>query len=90
MYRIKFIKIALLVFKCVNNLAPEYLKELIKFRQIKRRSSRLDDDFFMLKIPPKCNFSRSEAAFSHSGPKIWNELPYRLRSLSSINEFKSC
>ena len=40
-------------------------------------------------VTPKCNFSRSEAAFSHSGPKIWNELPYRLRSLSSINEFKS-
>ena len=87
-YRIKY-KIALLVFKCINNLAPNYLKDMITLRQVKRRSSRLDDDFFILKIPPKCNFSKSEAAFSHSGPKIWNGLPYEIRSLSSLNVFKS-
>ena len=87
-YRIKY-KIALLVFKCINNLAPDYLKDMITLRQVKRRSSRLDDDFFILKIPPKCNFSKSEAAFSHSGPKIWNGLPYEIRSLSSLNVFKS-
>ena len=58
-------------------------------RQVKRRSSRLDDDFFILKTSPKCNFSKSEAAFSHSGPKIWNGLPYEIRSLSSLNVFKS-
>jgi len=87
-WRIKF-KIALLVFKCINNLAPDYLKNLIYLRDIKRRSSRLDDDFFLLKIPPKFNFSRSEAAFSMCGPKIWNELPFDVRCLSSIDAFKS-
>ena len=87
-FRIKY-KIALLVFKCINNLAPDYLKDLISLREIKRRSSRLDNDFFMLKKPSKCNFSRSDAAFSHSGPEIWNSLPYELRSLSSIDIFKS-
>ena len=40
-------------------------------------------------MPPKCNYSRSEAAFSHSGPRIWNELPFELRSVSSISLFKS-
>ena len=87
-FRIKF-KIALLVFKCINNLGPEYLKNLIQVREIKRRSSRLDDDFYLLKMPPKCNFSRSEAAFSHQGPLIWNELPFSIRSLTSLAEFKS-
>ena len=82
-------KIALLVFKCINNLAPDYLKDMITLRQVIRRSSRLDDDFFILKIPPKCNFSKTEAAFSRSGPKIWNDLPYEIRSLSSLNVFKS-
>ena len=32
-YRIKF-KIALLVYKCINNLAPDYLKGLLKLRTI--------------------------------------------------------
>ena len=87
-WRIKF-KIALLVFKCINNLAPDYLKNLIKLRDIRRRSSRLDDDFFLLKMPPKLNFSRSEAAFSISGPMIWNSLPFEVRSLSNIDAFKT-
>ena len=87
-FRIKF-KVALLVFKCINNLGPEYLKNLIQLRDIKRRSSRLDDDFYILKMPPRCNFSRSEAAFSHQGPLIWNELPFSIRSLTSLPDFKS-
>ncbi len=77
------------MFKCINNLAPDYLKALIQLREIKRRSSRLDDDFFMVKMPPKCHFSRSESAFSHSGPRVWNELPFNIRSLSSLSLFKS-
>jgi exonuclease III len=87
-WRIRF-KIALLVFKCINNLAPNYLKNLIHLRDVKRRSSRLDDDFFLLKIPPKTNLSRSESAFSICGPKIWNELPFDVRCLACIDSFKS-
>ena len=86
-YRIRF-KICLLVFKCINNVAPNYLKDLISLREIRRRSSRLDDDFFMLKVPPRPNFSRSEGAFSYIGPKLWNELPIQLRSLNSVEIFK--
>ena len=57
-------------------------------REPKRRSSRLDDDFFMLKVPHRPNFSRSEGAFSYVGPKLWNELPFSLRSLDNIDIFK--
>ena len=65
------------------------MKNLLELREMKRRSSRLDDDFYILKVPPKCNFSRSEAAFSHQGPKVWNELPFAIRSLTTVAEFKS-
>ena len=87
-YRIKF-KIALLVYKCINNLAPDYLKGLLKLREIKRRVSRLDDDFFLLKVPPKSNFSRTEAAFCYTGPQIWNGLPFSIRSISVLQSFKT-
>ena len=66
-----------------------YLKNLISLREVNRRSSRLDDDYFLVKIPPKSNFVRSEAAFSFCGPTIWNNLPFSIRSLSSIDAFKS-
>ena len=61
-FRIKF-KLCLLVFKCINDLAPEYLKELIFLREVKRRSSRLDNDFFLLKVPPCPNLINHKELF---------------------------
>ena len=88
-YRIKF-KVALLVFKCINNLAPKYLKDLISLRDTKNISLRLDNDFFILKIPSPVNFNRTEGAFQYNGPKVWNSLPYVIRSIGDINNFKKC
>ena len=51
---------------------------------------RLDDDFFILKIPHKPNFSRTEAAFQYNGPIVWNSLPYGIRSIPDIVKFKKC
>ena len=86
-YRIKF-KVALLVFKCLNGFAPEYMHELISAREIKRRISRLDKDFFMLATQELPKSTRTDAAFSFYGPCIWNELPYRLRCMTDIELFK--
>ena len=87
-HRILF-KIGLLVFKCLNNIAPKYLQDLIVLRPCKRTSSRLDDDYSLLDVPARPSSTKTEAAFSHSGPKVWNSLPYELRCLSEIGEFKS-
>lgn len=87
-YRIKF-KIALLVFKCLNNIAPKYLVSLIQLRDTKRKSVRLDDDYYRLKVPPSPQYVRTDAAFAFSGPRIWNELPYSLRCMNDIKVFKS-
>ena len=76
-FRIKY-KIVLLVFKCINNLAPCYLSDLVRLRDTKRHSLRLDDDFYRLKVPPSPQFTRTNGAFSQCAPKLWNELPYSL------------
>ena len=86
-YRIKY-KVALLVFKCLNNMAPKYLAALLTLRDPNEHSLRLDSDFYMLKIPPSPQFKRTEGAFYHYGPKTWNELPYSLRCFSEIDLFK--
>ena len=87
-YRILF-KISLLVFKCINNLAPLYLSELINIRNNNCYSVRLDNDFFMLTHPPPPRYSKTESAFSYSAPKTWNDLPFSLRSMSELSAFKS-
>ena len=86
-YRIKY-KIVLLVFKCINNSAPSYLSDLVHLRDTKRHSLRLDNDFYRLKVPPSPQFARTEGAFSHCAPKLWNELPYSIRCISEIDCFK--
>ena len=88
-YRIQF-KVALLVFKCLNDLAPGYLTNMLSTRDIKRRSSRLDDDFYLLKTLPAPRFTKTEAAFSYYGPKVWNVLPYSIRCITNIEQFKKC
>ena len=33
--------------------------------------------------------TRTDAAFSYSGPRIWNLLPYKLRCLTELTAFKN-
>ena len=49
---------------------------------------RIDNDFFLLQSPPPPQFKRTEGAFCHFGPKVWNDLPYSLRCLSEVIAFK--
>ena len=86
-YRIKY-KIALLVFKCLNNIAPRYLSDLITLRDPNNHSLRLDNDFYVLKSPPHPNLKRNAGAFNIIAPHIWNNLPYQIRCFSDFNGFK--
>ena len=46
-YRIMY-KAALFVFWCFNNLAPKYLSDLVKVRNVNNHILRKDNDFFIL------------------------------------------
>ena len=83
-FRIKY-KVALLVFKCLNNIAPTYLASLLVLGDANSHSLRIDNDFFLLQNPSQPQFKRTEGAFCYIGPKTWNELPYSLRCFSEID-----
>ena len=87
-FRIMY-KVALLVYKCLNNLAPTYLIELLRLRSINSYNLRVDNDFFLLELPLPANLRNTSAAFSYNGPRVWNCLPYSLRCLNDISVFKS-
>ena len=86
-FRIQF-KISLLVFKCINNLAPPYLAELVVLRKPSNHSVRIDNDFYLLENPTEPRCLKTHGAFSYCGPKTWNNLPYNTRSLTNIDAFK--
>ena len=83
--RIEF-KIALLVFKILHNLAPDYLTELITpyhpARDLRSAGQNL------LVVPPSST-SILDGVFSVVAPRLWNSLPQQIRDVDDINIFKT-
>jgi len=83
-------KILLITFKAIHDLAPDYIKDLIKIRKPPRvlRSSCATE----LKRPPTSalkTVTYGYRAFSAAAPELWNELPSSIRNVSTVNQFKS-
>ncbi|CAH3175879.1 unnamed protein product, partial [Porites lobata] len=75
----------LLVFKCVNGLAPDYLgKYFIKRSAVHNKNTRGCNDF----VVPRCRLSMGQRAFYFRGPKEWNGLPDNIRNTKDIVSFK--
>ena len=85
--RIKY-KIALMTYKCVNNLSPLYLTNLIELKNDSSKALRNDKDYFKLKVPLIPNYNRTQRAFKYSSPEVWNSLSYQLHSCDSVETFK--
>ena len=87
-YRIKF-KILLLTFKSLNQLAPPYLKFLIKryvpSRQLRSNLSLQDT----LVVPRYRRRKHAGRSFSTVAPTLWNELPQHIRKAGTLSTFKS-
>ena len=77
--RIEF-KLILLVFKCLNGLAPSYLSNKLRYRSCGSRGMLIES------TETESNCFR---AFSSSAPHLWNNLPLEIRQTSSITVFKS-
>ena len=84
--RIKF-KTCVLVYKCLNGLAPDYLSERICRRKKKVVSLRADEDDLLLDIP-NTRYRSTERAFRVAGPRLWNKLPRNLRESETLTCFK--
>ena len=80
--RIDF-KILLLVYKCLNGLAPQYLSELVNYNTIS--GSRTPSLFSH--IP---NTLKGSHAFQYSAAYLWNNLSLDIRQSSSLDSFKKC
>ena len=86
LYRIRF-KVILLVFKALNDLAPNYLSGLLSKREGLNYHLRSGSCIHL--IVPRFNTSFGERAFAVAGPRLWNSLPPELRLCPSISIFKS-
>ena len=76
---------ALMVYKSLNGLAPEYLSS--KFVKRNETSYSLRDSVNKLFVPfPRTNFMKN--SFSYSGAVLCNSLPCNVREAKSLSQFK--
>ena len=81
-------KIAVMVHKCLNDKAPDYLKDLLTVNQPTRVGLHSSKFSNILVIPhTKCK-TFADRAFSVYGPRTWNLLPEYLRNESNTEIFK--
>ena len=75
---------ALMVFKSLNGLVPEYPTS--KF--IKRNESNYSLRDSVNKLVPFPRTNEMKNSFSYSGATLWNSLPCNIRESGSLNQFK--
>ena len=85
--RIKYHKY-LLVSKCLKNEAPIYLKNKIQYLSDSNPYSLRNVVSEKLQIP-KAKTELFKKTFTYSGPKLWNELLFSIRHVSSHNAIKT-
>ena len=83
-YRIEY-KINLLTFKCIHNMAPKYLIDLVNpyTPALNLRSSKQG------KLLEKgARLHKTDRTFSCAAPSLWNDLPIEIRSVEDLCAFK--
>ena len=72
------------VYKCVNDLSPQYLCELFS------KKDQVYDmrDYNKLNVARFNTITYGKNSFSYHGAKMWNELPIHVKESVSMDEFK--
>lgn len=84
--RINF-KILVLTFRALHGQAPSYIRDLLCPYMPSWRLRSLDQNLLMV---PRTRFKTCGVrSFQAVAPRLWNDLPLSVRSLESVDAFKS-
>ena len=83
--RVQF-RILVYIYKCLHDLAPPYLAEMVTpYRP--QRALRSAGDTTLL-VPAESKKSVGKVNFACTGPSLWNSLPRRIREIATVTSFK--
>ena len=74
------IQVALMMFKALNDLAPDHLSAMF--------TERSASGYVLRDSTNKLNVPLPKRSFSYRGATLWNSLPCNLRQEKSLNRFK--
>ena len=77
---------AILMYKIVNRMAPDYLSSHFAFRSDTLTYNFRESDFSLAIPQPRTNYC--ERSLSYSGAVLWNGLPLDIRQSLSLDVFK--
>ena len=80
-------KVLTIVFKCKHGMAPKYLQDLLHPREHQRQGLKSNDKQ-LFRIPPTTRRTFADRSFSVKGPKLWNDLPNHIQTITSYSIFK--
>ena len=78
---------AILMYKCLNDLAPTYLSNKFNFVSDAHPYSTWSTTNNKLALP-KPNSELLKKSFYYNGSRIWNELPSNICNAESLGKFK--
>ena len=87
-YRILF-KLLVLTFKCIHGDAPTYLSNLITIKPISTFGLRSNEMSYLLQEVRSKLVKAGDRSFAIAAPSEWNKLPSEIRSLPTLDVFKS-
>ena len=79
--------IAILIFKAVNGMLPEYISDL--FVVLNNVKNLRGTNKLVVPRKKSTNFGLKQKSTSFIGAKVWNSLPDELRSTKILKEFKN-
>ena len=75
------------IYKTINNLNPSFMKQIFELRETNRN---LREKYQLnLNIPNYNQVTFGKKSLRIFGPKIWNSLPYHIKSSKNLETFKT-
>jgi hypothetical protein len=81
-------KIAVLTFKVLHSIAPEYLGPVVRVADLPGRQTLRSASTNRLVVPPFKLSTIGSRAFPVAGPQVWNSLPENITSAPSLATFR--
>lgn len=81
-----YLREAVMTYKCINNIGPNYLCSKVMSCQLKKRPYSLRNEGYLR--PPKFRTTTGQRAFIYRACKIWNSIEESLKQCPNVSLFK--
>jgi exonuclease III len=87
-FRIEF-KMLVIIFKSIHGLSPVYISDLISTKLQSKYCLRSNNELLLAPKVTKTKKTLGDRAFTAAAPKLFNELPREIRTVTNLNHFKT-